>query len=87
MFVCSVTQYLLCSAMTVKRRQKEFGLFASRKTTAELPSIVKAKLVLEQMEKDPLGRLGPRTIKERLSLDTGVHLSRYAFSQFIHLLV
>ena len=50
---------------------------ASGKTTQMLPDSIKEQLVRDQLAKDPLGRLGPRTIKERLALDTGIHLTRY----------
>jgi hypothetical protein len=66
------------SEKTIVRRRKGYGLSASRVTTRALSDHVKKKLVIDQLERDPLGRLGPRLVKEAIAMDTGIHLTRYS---------
>jgi hypothetical protein len=64
------------SERSIARRRKEFGLLGSGKTTEMLSEPVKKQLVLDQLAKDPLGNHGPRTVKEGIAFDTGIHLTR-----------
>jgi len=42
----------------------------------ELAETIKRQLVLDQMAQDPTSGRGPRTIKEGIAFDTGIHLTR-----------
>lgn len=64
------------SARTVARRRKAYGLQGSGATTQEMPLPEKRQLVLDELAKDPLGRKGPEAIKEAISLNTGIRLTR-----------
>ena len=59
------------------RRKQKLGLKGSGATTKVLPESVKRQLLLKQMAKDPTGKQGPRTIKEGIAHDKGVHIMRY----------
>ena len=65
-----------CSPTSIARRFKRLGLTASSLTTERLPETVKRQLVLDQLEKDPGNRKGPKLIKEAIAFDTGLHLTR-----------
>jgi hypothetical protein len=74
---------LIHSEATIARRRKAFGLMGSGITTRDLPDQVKQQLVLDQIAKDPANRQGPRTIKEGITLQTGIQLTRYV-SRHVH---
>ncbi len=65
-----------CSQASVGRRFNQLGLTASGLTTKRLPETVKRQLVLDQLEKDPANKKGPKTVKEAIAFDTGIHLTR-----------
>jgi hypothetical protein len=67
---------LLLSESTICRRRRELGLRASGLTTRSLPDAVKRQLVLDQMAKDPEGKLGAKTIKAGIFKDTGIDITR-----------
>lgn len=67
---------IILSESSVSRRKKNLGLKASRLTTLELSLSVKRQLILDQMAKDPKGRLGARMVKQGILHDTGIHLTR-----------
>ena len=58
------------------RRKRQLGLKGSGATTKELPETIKRQLLLNQMAKDPTGKQGPRTIKEGIACDEGIHITR-----------
>ncbi|KIK93988.1 hypothetical protein PAXRUDRAFT_143845 [Paxillus rubicundulus Ve08.2h10] len=62
--------------VSVARRRRVLGLYASGVTTRQLPETVKRQLVLTQLSRDPAKKLGPRTIKQLIAKDTGIHLTR-----------
>ncbi|KAJ7592636.1 hypothetical protein C8J56DRAFT_929099 [Mycena floridula] len=64
------------SASSVTRRKKDWGIKGSRVTMNELPETTKRQLVLDQMAQDPAGNRGPRTVKEGIARQTGIHLTR-----------
>ncbi|KAH7904483.1 hypothetical protein BJ138DRAFT_1019103 [Hygrophoropsis aurantiaca] len=64
------------SPATVARRNKLLDLKGSSATTRSLPTTVKRQLVLDQLEKDPLNRQGPRTVREGIATATGQILTR-----------
>ncbi|RDB20146.1 hypothetical protein Hypma_013119 [Hypsizygus marmoreus] len=64
------------SESTVARRRRELGLRGSGRTTQELPDSVKRQLVLDQLAKDPTGKIGAATVKTRIFRDTGIDLTR-----------
>ncbi|KAK7690805.1 hypothetical protein QCA50_005905 [Cerrena zonata] len=64
------------SQRTVARRLKDLGLKGSGATTREMPLPQKRQLVLDQLAVDPSSRRGPRMIKEYITHDTGLHLTR-----------
>ncbi|KAJ3517592.1 hypothetical protein NLJ89_g415 [Agrocybe chaxingu] len=64
------------SESSISRRKRKLGLRASHITTQELSESVKIQLILDQMAKDPSGKLGPRMIKQGIFKDTGVQLTR-----------
>lgn len=66
----------MSSARTVARHRKTYGLRGSGATTQEMPLPEKRQLVLDELAKDPLGRKGPGAIKEAISLNTGIQLTR-----------
>jgi hypothetical protein len=78
--VPSATQLLPTSAITIKRRRKAYGLMASGATTRSLPAAVKEQLIFDQLANDPLSRLGPRSVKEHIALDSGIHLTRFIYA-------
>ncbi|KAF9535185.1 hypothetical protein CPB83DRAFT_234812 [Crepidotus variabilis] len=65
----------LCET-SVTRRRKKLGYRAGGYTTKTMEEDAKKKLILDQMAKDPKGRLGARMIKEGIFKDTGIHLTR-----------
>lgn len=78
--------YSYASESSITRRKRKLGLKASHFTTLELNVTVKRQLILDQMIKDPKGRLGARTVKQGILRDTGIHLTRCvtkAFCSFI----
>ena len=64
------------SASSVTRHKKHWGIKGSHVTTETMPELEKRQLVIDEMAKDPNGKRGPRTIKECLSLDQSIHLTR-----------
>ena len=76
MFSNSKIQNSIYSGTSITRRKRKLGLKASRFTTLELNVSVKRQLILDQMVKDPKGRLGARTVKQGILRDTGIHLTR-----------
>lgn len=64
------------SGRTVARRWKEMGLRASRMTENELPNGKIIELVIDQMNRDPDGRMGQNVMKQEIALRTGFHLRR-----------
>jgi hypothetical protein len=64
------------SETTISRRRRQLGLLASGRTTLSLPDAVKRQLVLDQMAKDPEGRIGAITVKARIFRDTGIDITR-----------
>ncbi|KAJ3903978.1 hypothetical protein F5879DRAFT_922647 [Lentinula edodes] len=52
----------------------DYGINLSRATAQSMPDLDKRQLVFDEMAKDP--KRGPRTIKECLSMEHGVHLTR-----------
>lgn len=42
-------------------------------------------MVLKQLAKDPTEKQGPRTIKEAIACDEGVHIMWYAPANFVRL--
>lgn len=58
------------------RRKRKLGLKGSGASTKALPEAVKRQMVLKQLAKDPTGKQGPRTIKEAIARDEGVHITR-----------
>ena len=66
----------LSSESSISRRKRKLGLKASHLTTLELDVSVKRQLILDQMAKDPKGRLGARMVKQGILRDTGIHLTR-----------
>lgn len=65
-----------CSSTSVGQRLRMLGLFASGATMKGLPETAKRQLVLDEIGKDPLGKLGPRTVKDNIRDETGIHLMR-----------
>ncbi|TCD69267.1 hypothetical protein EIP91_008202 [Steccherinum ochraceum] len=63
------------SATTVKRRQKQLGLMASKRTTEVMPDNEKRQLLMDQLAKDPGRRRGPRSIRESIANESSVHLT------------
>ncbi|KDR84444.1 hypothetical protein GALMADRAFT_713578 [Galerina marginata CBS 339.88] len=61
---------------SISRRRKKLGLWASRLTTADLSESAKRQLILDQMAKDPTGKFGATSVKQRIFQDTGLHLTR-----------
>jgi len=74
------------SDSTVARRRRELGLKASHLMTKEVSDTLKRQLVLDQMAKDPAGKLGPRKIKVRIFQDSGIDLTREWIAQEMRLL-
>ncbi|KAF9470531.1 hypothetical protein BDN70DRAFT_888988 [Pholiota conissans] len=64
------------SKRTIHRRRKTLGLQASGATTKALPETTKRQLVLDELADDPLSRLGPNLLRERILERTGIHLTR-----------
>ena len=73
------SKVFFCSETSISRRKKRLGLRASRSTTQEMNEADKRQLILDQMAKDPTGKVGPRTVKQGIFADTGIHLTRSAF--------
>ncbi|KAF9554879.1 hypothetical protein CPC08DRAFT_643686 [Agrocybe pediades] len=67
---------------SVHRRRKLHGLHASRTTMKQLDEETKRELILEQLRKDPTGKVGPRVIKIRIFQDRGIHLTRCLICSF-----
>lgn len=67
---------VMSSEASVARRWKTLGCTAAGKTTKAMPESDKRQLVLDQLEKDPSNRKGPKSIKKAIAFDTGVHLTR-----------
>ena len=74
---------ILFSESTISRRKRKLGLRASHLTTLELDSAVKRQLILDQMAKDPKGRLGARMVKRGILRDKGIHLTRCVQKNFL----
>ncbi|KAF9073367.1 hypothetical protein BDP27DRAFT_1445014 [Rhodocollybia butyracea] len=72
----TISQLLEAEHASVTRRKKYWGIQGSRVTTAAMPELNKRQLVFNEMAKDPNGKRGPRTVKEVIALETGVHLTR-----------
>lgn len=66
-----------CSETTIGRALSAWGLKAAGATAKDVAPEDVRQLVIDEMAKDPNQRRGPRTIKEGIQLDTGVHLPRY----------
>ncbi|KAK7018706.1 hypothetical protein VNI00_018299 [Paramarasmius palmivorus] len=64
------------SESSITRRKKAYGILGSGATTRTLPETEKRQLIFDQMAKDPSRMQGPRTIKEGIAFDQGVHLTR-----------
>ncbi|KZP07458.1 hypothetical protein FIBSPDRAFT_762875 [Athelia psychrophila] len=67
---------IIMSSTSVGQRLRMLGLFASGATMKGLPETAKRQLVLDEIGKDPLGKLGPRTVKDNIRDETGIHLMR-----------
>ncbi|KAF8064954.1 hypothetical protein FPV67DRAFT_1500841 [Lyophyllum atratum] len=67
---------VILSESTVARRRRLLGLKASGRTTAELPDAEKRRLVLDQMVKDPAGKIGAEIVKARILQKTGIDITR-----------
>ncbi|KAF8998856.1 hypothetical protein BDQ17DRAFT_1328645 [Cyathus striatus] len=67
---------IMMSERTVARRKGQLGLHSSRLTTLKLSEDEKRQLILDQMSKDPKGKMGPRTVKKGIFEDTGISLTR-----------
>ncbi|KAF8801594.1 hypothetical protein BYT27DRAFT_7174067 [Phlegmacium glaucopus] len=67
---------VILSESSISRRKRKLGLKASHLTTLELNVTVKRQLILDQMAKDPKGRLGARMVKQGILRDGGIHLTR-----------
>ena len=74
---------LIHSEATVACHRKAFGLMGSGITTCDLPDQVKQQLILDQIVKDLANHQGPHTIKEGITLQTGIQLTRY-MSYHVH---
>ena len=75
-FAPLILSYNCVSTVTVTRRKAKLGLKGSGVTTEMLLETAKRQMLLKQMAKDPTGKQGPRTMKENIALDEGVHLTR-----------
>jgi len=64
------------SESTIVRRRRELGLRGSHLTTKVISDTEKRRLVLNQMAKDPSGKLGPRMVKMGIFQDAGIDLTR-----------
>lgn len=42
-----------------------------------MPETDKCQLVIDQLEKDPSNWRGPKTVKDVIAFDTGIHLTRF----------
>ncbi|KAK2459393.1 hypothetical protein APHAL10511_008591 [Amanita phalloides] len=69
---------------SVKKRRKQLGLVASRKTMKMLDPIEAEQIVLDQMDDDPARHQGPRTIRHKIAMRTGKHLPRDYISDIMH---
>jgi hypothetical protein len=73
----------------VTRRKNRYGIKGSGATTKEMPELDKRQAVFDQLAKDPNGKQGPRSIKEGLAFDQGIHLTRYTdgsgYQKYVHL--
>ena len=76
LYYLSEFKSVLSSESSISRRKRKLGLKASHLTTLELDVNVKRQLILDQMAKDPKGRLGARMVKQGILRDTGIHLTR-----------
>ncbi|KAK7055718.1 hypothetical protein R3P38DRAFT_2848678 [Favolaschia claudopus] len=72
------------SATTVKRRKKQLGLFAAKKTMQNISTADAEQLVIAEMDKDPAKRFGLSTIKAKVAYNTGTILARDFVSQTMH---
>lgn len=72
------------SDTTVKRRRAALGLYGSQKTLKTMPMEEAEQLVVEQMDKDPAKRHGPRTTKHKIINSTGIHLPRDFVNSVMH---
>jgi len=72
------------SDTTVKRRRSALGLFGSHKTLKMMPVEEAEQLVVDQMDKDPAKRHGPRTTKHKIINTTGFHLPRDFVDSVMH---
>ncbi|KAH9479297.1 hypothetical protein JR316_0007886 [Psilocybe cubensis] len=61
---------------TVQKRRMELGLQSSRKTLKLIDSNEAEQLVIDQMDLDPAKNMGPRKIRHKISMKTGIHLPR-----------
>ena len=57
------------------RCKAKLGLKGSGVTTEMLLKTAKRQMLLKQMAKDLTGKQGPRTMKENIAHDEGVHLT------------
>ncbi|KAF8967506.1 hypothetical protein BDZ97DRAFT_525196 [Flammula alnicola] len=67
---------LTLSESSISRRKRKLGLRGSHITTLELSDDLKRQLILDQMAKDPAGKLGPRIVKQAIFEETGIQLTR-----------
>jgi len=71
-------------ARSIRRLWKSLGLAAAGVTDGRLTDNIKQQLVLGEMEMDPSKRAGPRTVRERIKLKTGIYLKRDYISTVMH---
>ncbi|TFK58765.1 hypothetical protein BDN72DRAFT_966259 [Pluteus cervinus] len=73
------------SQASVARRLKDLELYAAGITTRRLPESTKRQLVLDQLGKDPVSSRGPKAVKEAITRNTGIHLTRSFIREEMHL--
>lgn len=73
LLVNALTIFIYCSRSKLFEFLKEIGIGTSRKKLIHPED--QEQMVLDELAKDPLHRLGPRMIKENLALQ-GKHIAR-----------
>jgi hypothetical protein len=74
-------QIMSPSESSIKRARKRHGLLGGASNLKTIPQADAEQLVLDQLDLDPAGHAGPRTIRHRIAAREQEHLPRAFVNQ------
>ncbi|KAG8894760.1 hypothetical protein FRB99_001007 [Tulasnella sp. 403] len=77
---------IIVSTSTISRLRADFGIYASRGQASKLSTDEVRQCVVDQLDKDPGRKHGPRTIKQLILEETGVAVPRDLVDAEMHFL-